>query len=395
VSPCIVSLASCPDYDPDRVQAAVDRVVEPLGGMAALVQPGQRVLLKPNLLAPKPAASAVNTHPQVVAAVARRVLQAGARPVIGDSPGLGSARKNAGRCGLLAEAKALGVPVLEFADSVAVGKTRQEGFPLELAREVLEADAVINLPKLKTHSQLLMTLGVKNLFGCVVGKRKIQWHLKAGVDREAFARMIVEIYAAVRPVLTLVDGIVGMEGDGPGSGRPVRLGMVAASRDAVALDAVLMDRLGMDPERLPTLRAARRLGIGTADPSAVTLAGEVPPRPGRPRIRLPRSADLEWRLPGFLLKRLKDALSATPQPQPDLCRLCGVCQEACPEQVISVRDQKLVIDTRRCIRCFCCQELCPQQAVTIYHPWLGRLILRAREARQDEGAGFDQFLTNF
>ncbi len=369
-----VSIVSCRDYEEATVEAAFDALLARLGGMERFVTPGESVLIKPNLLATKARAKAVNTDAAVIRAVARRVLDAGGRPFIGDSPGIGTARKNADRCGIGAVADALGLPVVEFATSVSVGKTRQGGFPLELAEAARSADAIINVAKLKTHGQMLMTLGVKNMFGCVVGRRKVQWHLKAGVNRDAFARMLVQIYEALSPRLTVLDGIVGMEGNGPGSGAPRPFGILGASSDAVALDSVVMSLMGLAPSRLPTVRAAEALGVGETRLERISLLGEDPGPLRVGNLRLPESADLEWIIPDFVLRPLKRSLTAYPEPEPTECTLCRVCVEACPEQVIDVAADRLRIDTRRCIRCFCCQELCPQGAMKTRRGWLLRRL---------------------
>ncbi len=365
-----VSIISCRDYEDAAVEAAFGRLLAPLGGMGRFVKPGESVLIKPNLLATKPRDKAVNTDPSVIRVIVKRVLDAGGRPFIGDSPGIGTARKNADRCGIGAVADALGVPIVEFATSLSIGKTRQDGFPLEVAEEARIADAVINVAKLKTHGQVLMTLGVKNMFGCVVGRRKVQWHLKAGVKRDAFARMLVQIYEALNPRLTVMDGIVGMEGNGPGSGVPRPFGILGASPDAVALDTVIMSLMGLVPSRLPTLRAAAELGVGETRLDRIALLGEDPETLRIGDLRLPESADLEWIRPDFLLGPLKRSLTAYPEPERTQCNLCRVCVEACPEQVIDVAADRLNIDTRNCIRCFCCQELCPQGAMKTRQGWL-------------------------
>ncbi len=325
-----VSIVSCQDYEESAVETAFERLLDPLGGMERFVKPGESVLIKPNLLATKSRDKAVNTDPNVIRAVAQSVLDMGARPFIGDSPGIGTARKNADRCGIGRVADMLGVPVVEFTASVPIGKTRQRGFPLTLAEVARNADAIINVAKLKTHGQMLMTLGVKNMFGCVVGRRKVQWHLKAGVNRDAFARMLVQIYEALKPRLTVLDGVVGMEGNGPGSGRPRHFGLLAASSDAVALDTVIMSLMGLVPSRLPTVRAAEALGVGETRLERIPVLGENPERLRIHDLRLPESADLEWIIPDFLLRPLKKSLTAYPEPDPAECTLCRVCVEACP-----------------------------------------------------------------
>ncbi|NOY52818.1 MAG: DUF362 domain-containing protein [Deltaproteobacteria bacterium] len=366
----VVAIRKCTSYARYEVEKAVHRLFHDSGGIEQHIRPGMSVLIKPNLLAPRKREEAVNTDPAVVRAVLKEVLRTGAKAVIGDSPGLGKAVKNADRCGIGAVAAEFGVPIIEFRDSIVVGKTREGGFPLELAREALEAEVIINLPKLKTHAQMLMTLGVKNLFGCVVGKRKLQWHFKAGVNREAFARMLVEIYAALKPALTLIDGIVGMEGNGPGSGTPKPFGILAASTDAIALDTVIMTLMGMKPSRLATIRAAGGINAGETSLKKIEVRGDSMESLRIPDLEVPQSSDLEWPLPGFLRKILKSSFTAYPEPDPKQCNLCRICLEACPQQVIFVEKEQLAINTRRCIRCFCCQELCPRGAMKTRQGWL-------------------------
>ena len=190
-----VAILKCRSYDRTELYAKVCESVELLGGMGSFVSPGERILLKPNLLAEKPAEAAVTTHPAVVEAVISLVKEAGATPVVGDSPGLGSATKNANRCGIGDVCRATGTEFVEFTEAVMVENPASHTFKrLEIAREVLDVDGIINLPKLKTHVQMNLTLGVKNLFGCVPGKRKPQWHLTAGIDSLHFAAMILDLY---------------------------------------------------------------------------------------------------------------------------------------------------------------------------------------------------------
>jgi uncharacterized protein (DUF362 family)/Pyruvate/2-oxoacid:ferredoxin oxidoreductase delta subunit len=372
--PVSVSVLRCKSYQHQRIEASVRKAIDLLGGIQAFVAPGESVLIKPNLLANKTKDKAVNTDPGVVRAVARIVIGAGGKPFIGDSPGIGSARKNADRCGIGHVAEELGIPIVEFDESVDVGKTKEGQFPLEVAAAALKAEKIINLPKLKTHGQMLMTLGVKNMFGCVIGKRKIQWHFKAGVNRAAFARMLVEIHRTLSPQLTLIDGVVGMEGNGPGSGAPRQFGLIAASADAVALDAVVMHLMGLEPLRLPTLSEADKMGVGVTSMSEISLLGDPVEKLRVDRLRLPESADLEWGIPDFLIGPVKNSLTAFPEPDQKICNLCRVCLEACPQEAISVERNRLNLNTRNCIRCFCCQELCPQGAMKTRQGWLLRLV---------------------
>lgn len=355
----MVTWASCGSYRQDEVRRAVELALEPLGGIEAFVKPGERVLLKPNLLYASAPDRAVTTHPALVQAVAELVVEAGARPILGDSPAIGPWRVVLMRTGMGHVVRKVGVEVADFSRPKRV--RGPEGFPfrvLELAEAVLEIDRVINLPKLKTHSMTLMTLAVKNLFGCVPGMRKAGWHLKAGTDRGFFATLLLEICLLVKPSLTVMDAIVAMEGDGPSKGTPRPLGVVLASADPLALDRAVMEALGMAPELLPTLQVASERGLlpevqWATEPFSV------------PDFRLPKTADLTWGLPGFVKGPIRRGLLPKPRVDRDRCSGCGRCAEICPPGVVQMAEGFPRVDYDGCIRCYCCQEVCPQGAIEI------------------------------
>lgn len=255
-----VSLIRATSYEPQRLEQSVVEVLAPLGGMAAFVQPGQRVLLKPNLLTGSRPTKECVTRIELVAAIARQVIAAGGQPFLGDSPAFGSARGVAEANGYGPLLEELDIPVVEFH-----GKrynTESENFSnLRLSKEAMEADVVINIPKVKSHMQLTITLGAKNLFGCVPGKMKAWWHMEAGKDRDRFGEMLVETARAINPDLTIIDGIIGHEGNGPSGGEPRALGLLGASADVFALDRAMVDILQVDPATVPTVAVSQRLGL--------------------------------------------------------------------------------------------------------------------------------------
>ncbi|MGF1515514.1 MAG: DUF362 domain-containing protein [Elainellaceae cyanobacterium] len=254
-----VSLLRAAHYDRD-LEANLAALLAPLGGIAAFVKPGDRVLLKPNLLTGARPTHECTTRPEIVAAVGQMVIDAGGKPFLGDSPAFGSAKGVAKANGYLPMLERLGISVVEFSGQ-RCGTGSDEFGHLRLSKQAMGADVVINLPKVKSHSQLTLTLGVKNLFGCVPGKMKAWWHLEAGKDKQRFARMLVETARAIAPDLTIVDGIVGHEGNGPSGGTPRQLGVLAAARDPFALDRALVEILQVDPEMVPTIVASRSLGL--------------------------------------------------------------------------------------------------------------------------------------
>ena len=360
----IVSLQKVETYERTAVMAGLIRLLEPLGGMAAFVRPGERVLLKPNMLYGKAPECAVTTHPEVLRGVILLVRGAGGIPLVGDSPGFGDLRKVAGKSGMLAVIEDTGAELVEFSEAVEVagsGLFKR----LELARPYLEADRIINLPKLKTHEMMTMTCGVKNLFGAVVGHAKAGWHLKAGADREMFARMLLEIYLLRRPDLTIVDAITAMEGDGPGSGDPVSVGLLLAGVNPVAVDVIAGEIAGIPKKLLFVERAALKLGIDGADRESITTVGVGLDEARVAPFRLPPISDVQFGLPLFLKNRLRHYLTTRPCAVPEKCKLCGICVNACPPRAIAIKEGRLHFDYHACIRCFCCRELCPDGALEI------------------------------
>ncbi|MBI5189646.1 MAG: DUF362 domain-containing protein [Nitrospirae bacterium] len=370
-----VSLIRCKSYDRGLVEASVRRAVALLGGADRFVRPGDRVLLKPNMLSGKAPNKAVTTHPEVVRAVVRLVKEAGGIPSIGDSNALGSFAKVSEVTGMARVARDEGAELVELSEAVDVhGKGKFKHF--ELSKAAMEADVVINLPKAKTHGQMLLTLAVKNLFGCIPGRRKAQWHFKAGVDREAFATMLVELSGLVRPCLSIIDAVVGMEGNGPGSGTPREVGLIGASADPHALDMVMASVLGVTADRLPTLKAARGLGLIPRSISEIELAGDFgnPAQAAVRGFRLPSESSLEWSIPEPVRRLLKESLTTKPRIHRKSCKFCLMCQTACPVGAITEGRDGMSIDYRQCIRCFCCQEVCPVGAIDIAEGWLLRYL---------------------
>jgi len=253
-----VSLIRAQSYELETLRSSLEYLLEPLGGIKAIVNPGDRVLLKPNLLTGNRPAKECITRPELVYCVAQLVKEAGGKPFLGDSPAFGSARGVAKANGYLPLIEELDLPIVEFRGQRY--PTQSDNFNhLRLSKEAMDADVVINLPKVKSHAQLTLTLGVKNLFGCVPGKMKAWWHMEAGKDADRFGEMLVETARAIAPNLTIIDGIIGHEGNGPSGGEPRQLGILGASTDVFALDRAMVEVLNVDPALIPTLKAQARL----------------------------------------------------------------------------------------------------------------------------------------
>jgi len=309
----------------------------------------------------------VTTHPSIIKGMIQIVREAGGIPFIGDSPSIGSLEKTAEKAGIKRMADENGCPLMEFNKPILPPKGVGRFFKqLEIDESVLKADVVINLPKWKTHGMMLLTLGVKNLFGCVPGGRKALWHLKAGEDRKLFAQMLIDLYRVIRPSLTLLDGIVGMEGNGPGSGDPIPLGLILASRDSLSVDQVVCDLLSLSRRALMTNQVAFEEGMGG---DGIEVVGERLEKVRIPHFRLPPPSRPDFDIPKFVQKPLKNALTSRPVIEEGVCSACNRCVEICPPKALDRRGRNLVFDYGRCIRCFCCQEVCPEGAISIKPGW--------------------------
>jgi uncharacterized protein (DUF362 family) len=358
-----VSLQRLPDYDPKRVSRALQLLLEPLGGIEAFVQPGQRVLLKPNLLAGKSPDKAVTTHPEIVRQVIILCQKAGGTVSVGDSPGLGKPEVVARKCGIYEVIQSTGASFAPFAESVPISLEAGTFHHLEVARDALQADLIINLPKLKTHQMMGYTGAVKNLFGLVVGMRKVRLHLQAGTDKAFFALMLLELAERFKPALSIMDAVVGMEGNGPGSGDPVQIGALLASSSPLALDTVATNMVDLAEKNVWTQRIAKETKRTGVNLDELDLHGTDLPSLRIKNFKPAKTSDINFGLPTPIKNLLKNAITAQPMIDPD-CQQCGQCITHCPPQAMTINHTGVKIDYSRCIRCFCCQELCPHNAIS-------------------------------
>ncbi|MEQ8174462.1 MAG: DUF362 domain-containing protein [Syntrophomonadaceae bacterium] len=374
---------SCDEYKTDLLREVLEKGLNLVGGRE-LFRPGEKILLKPNLLAADPPERAVTTHPEVFRAVAQVLQDCGVKLVFGDSPGIGSLPRVARKAGLLDAARELGIEMADFTSTVPLHSseaTQNRNFLV--AAGVLACDGLVSLPKLKTHGLMRMTGAVKNQFGCIPGLLKGEFHLKLP-DQGDFARMLVDLNLALKPRLYILDGIVAMEGNGPRGGQPRQVGILAISTDPVALDATVCRLLGLEPRSIPTIVIGDEAGLGKSSPEEIEILGDFR-WPGQ-RLHFATAHP-----PGSLTAqagRLRQSIVPRPVIDKNRCQYCGICASCCPVKPSALNwqgpDSLPTYDYQRCLRCYCCQEMCPEGAISLYVPLPGRILngLRPREAKK-------------
>jgi len=352
-----VSLVKCSSYDPEEIHSAVKTSIDLLGGISSFVKSGQKILIKPNILAPFKAERAATTHPAVVEAVIRQVLEAGANPCVGESPGVGKPEYAAQAAGILEVCKKYSVPFIGLNTQVEINNPEAGRFKrIYMAREVLEAEAIINIPKFKTHGLLAVTGAVKNLFGCVPGITKSQYHYK--VQRRAeLGLLIMDIYRFLRDKvkLSIMDAVCAMEGEGPSAGAPYNLGLIGASGDAMALDEVFCRIVGQNPQAVPTLYPLGKIEI-KGEPLEKLRVHDF-----KTVEFFPESA-FHLPIPAGLFNRL---VQEKPQVVENLCTRCKTCILVCASGAITEKKNAVNINYDKCIRCLCCSEFCPEKAIRV------------------------------
>ncbi|MFZ5800619.1 MAG: DUF362 domain-containing protein [Candidatus Omnitrophota bacterium] len=364
-----VSIVKCPSYHFAGLFPAIKKSLDLIGGIENFVGKTDKVLIKPNLLSAAKPETAIDTHPEFIRAVIRLVKQTGAEIFLGDSPSVWGTPQDVNRVyaetGIKKVAYEEGVLLLAFDQSIIV-----DGYAL--TPWIKECNRIISLPKFKTHDLTVLTGALKNLFGLVPGLFKTELHRRA-LSNYDFSKVLADIYGIVRPTLSIVDGVVSLEGDGPASGGiPRNLGLIIAGSDGVAVDSVLATIMGLRPLDILTTKEAAARGLGVMNLDEIEIVGEDLKEAIVPDYKLPQLSILN-RMPKPVLKVGKWLVRFRVQFDKDKCRLCEVCLKACPANAISRRQDKMVVEFNRCVLCACCKEVCPYGAVSIKKSLLARL----------------------
>lgn len=375
-----VVLVRCETYDEAEVSAAVTRGIALLGGPAAFFKKGEHIILKPNVLVGVHPDYAATTHPAVFNAVIKELQSFGLKLSYGDSPGFGKPAQVLKATNLAQVARKHGVPLADFEHGKRVthpAAAVKKSF--SLARGILAADGMVSISKLKTHGLVRITGAVKNQFGCIPGLQKTQCHAAIPFVND-FCRFIVDINMFIQPRLYIIDAVVAMEGNGPNSGDPKKLGVILLSKDPVACDATACRIIALNPEYVPTSREGYRAGLGTYKEKEITVVGDTIQMFFDKSFRAVRHPAVSVSGTG-IAAQIKLKMLPKPVNDPALCTACGRCVDTCPVQPKALQWKKNsgkkdppVYTYSECIRCFCCQEICPEKAIYIKTPFINCLL---------------------
>ena len=369
-----VYVVACPDYG--QAETKIAELVEMMGGIGQFVKQGQRVALKPNLLLAADPDKAVTTHPSVVAATGKLLKKASAGVILAESPGAGYAydkkalEKTYRACGMEDAARDAGIELSYDTSFESVpypaGKLLKR---FDVISPVRRADCYVNVCKLKTHALMVMTGGVKNIFGVIPGRAKPGYH-GTMTTRELFAGLLLDLAALVPPALTIMDAVVGMEGEGPSSGTPRRIGLLLASTDPLSLDIVAGEIMGIPEGINPLLVEAKKRNIRPSGIEEVEIIGVTRERLRVQDFKLPGSVSgRKGRAMSLLGPLMKTLLTVDPRVIKQTCVACGACRNACPRDAITI-GKVASINKNKCIRCYCCHEMCRFNAIELHRGFM-------------------------
>jgi uncharacterized protein (DUF362 family)/Pyruvate/2-oxoacid:ferredoxin oxidoreductase delta subunit len=375
----IVSIQKVKEYSPLNIRRGLIQCFSLQGGLETIIKPGSKVFVKINHLSPPSSPEeAIITHPLFTKEVVRLLLDAGCHVTVGDDIHsknqdgfLISGYRNV--CNDLG-VRLLNLKELGFREVECKGEVLKKAF---ISSVVLDADYIINLPKLKNHSFMAYTGAIKNMYGIIPHGLRCSHHRQFFLP-ETFSQMLVDIFSCAQPHLNIMDAIVAMEGEGPSAGKPRHLGLILASSDAVALDAVALRIIGMDPMQIPIIAHASKRGCGTSDTEKIEILGEriqdIEIKDFKPSAIA--AGLIKKRIPALIHAFIQDQLILIPEVLQKNCTACRECSDACPTGAAQIQDEegKAKIDENRCIRCMCCHEVCRFHAIELKEKAFGRLL---------------------
>lgn len=378
----MVSIVKCESYAQEAVKPALKLVIDQLGGLN-WVKDGMVIAIKANLVSYLRPEKAATTHPALLCALVEMLTERGARVIVGDSPGglYNSAYVNRvySATGMKQVQEVGGELNQDFSQKNTVFSEAVIAKDFTYTGWLDQADAIINFCKLKTHGMMGMSAAAKNLFGTIPGTMKPEYHYRFP-KVENFSDMIIDLNCYFKPVLNIVDAIIGMEGNGPTAGTPRTIGAIAASKNPHELDMLCAHLIGIEPDQVPTLLAAVKRGLVPKDFKDIEIIGEYQSLCISDFQLVTGSRSLQFKkesntyIGKLTASFIQTALSSKPGVKKSECVGCRECEKICPAKAITMVDKKPVINRSKCIRCFCCQEFCPKGAMKVHRTWIAKLL---------------------
>ena len=376
-----VSVVPCASYDPALCRQALLSALEPIDGLG-FVKEGMTVGIKANLVSFMKPDSAATTHPVLLAELTKLLTERGAKVIVGDSPGglyTAAYVKNVYRATGMYEVEAAGAELnYDFEQATAHYPEAAIAKSFQYTAWLDHCDAIIDFCKIKTHGMMAMSAAAKNMFGVIPGTLKPEYHYKYP-NAADFARMIIDLDEYFKPVLSIADGVVGMEGNGPTMGKPRPIGVVMASGSPHMLDLACAKLIGLERKDVPTLEAAYERGLIPGTCEELSISGSLEDFVLKDFDNVGQKNDiLFWHggglFEGVLGKVLQACLRSRPKVAAGECVGCAKCAEICPAKAIEMKEKLPRIQKSKCIQCFCCQEFCPKGAMKVARPFIAKML---------------------
>ena len=376
MNPLAVAITRADNYELQELRTSIVKALDLIGGLKPMVKPGNKVFIKINHLPPpSPPERGIITHPVFTEALITLLKEYDADITVGDDIDLDNGGFGPG--GYTEMCQRTGVKLLTLREAGFLQRKITGNIMKEIyfSRLALETDLFINLPKLKTHSLCTYTGAIKNLYGCIPTGLRRQYHGDY-LPIEEFCQAIVDIYSVAPPQLTIMDAIMAMEGEGPGNGRVRKLGVILASRDGVALDAVANKIIGLEPSDVLTTRYAGERGLGISNLDKIEVLGEKIESVAVKNFKLPATVArvVTGKTPRGLAKFVLKQVSPRPCVNKKTCQACKECEKVCPTGAVTINDKNAEINHALCIRCMCCHEVCRYDAIVPRPPFPGNIL---------------------
>ncbi|MCF7790852.1 MAG: DUF362 domain-containing protein [Victivallales bacterium] len=370
----IVSALYCDNYNPATVIDKVKKAITASGGLPKKIKPGTKVLINPNLLTAKSPENAVTTHPSVIKGLIHYLKSVNITDItIGDSPaGSHDWKKLWDITGMSDLARTENVQLLAFENTKTV--TIDNDLVIPVLKEIDDFDAVISVPKLKTHLLTKITGAVKNTYGMIPGKAKTHFHGTHPSPRK-MSKFIAKLYDTLKPDFVLMDAVESMEGEGPNTGKPVQTGIILAGKDGVAVDAAACSVYGYKPEDILIIKEAAKAGFGIIDSDRIEKTGDAWHTIKALKAKKAFLSDVFYKIPEKLFFIVSYITSCRPKIDSKKCVKCGKCMEECSQSAIYKKNNKYKVKNKKCILCMCCIETCPFKAIKLKRSWIWDLFI--------------------